>query len=197
MCCFYHSTKFRFNSLFSIWAEWMGGSKHTIWNNIYRPFNSKQVMIWVFNILKGNTITIWCSKITILIFCPYRATVVVSVNHSNSLSLIFRQSVKCVWTANHTSALNYLSRWLRPLWHHKHPLHYPHLFSRPSTYTFFFLRLSWADCLFRIFLLTLFRVLSSAWNTHTEILQPPGSKKVCSHTIKSSQGCFSISTWTH
>lgn len=38
-----------------------------------------------------------------------------------------------------------------------------HLLSSPSRYSFFLRRLSWADCLFRIFLLTFFRIRSSAW----------------------------------
>lgn len=37
-----------------------------------------------------------------------------------------------------------------------------HLLSSPSRYSFFLRRLSWADCLFRIFLLTFFRIRSSA-----------------------------------
>ena len=38
-----------------------------------------------------------------------------------------------------------------------------YLFSKLPTYTFFFLRLSWADFLFRIFLRTRFRTCSSIW----------------------------------
>lgn len=38
-----------------------------------------------------------------------------------------------------------------------------YLLSKPPTYTFFFLRLSWADFLFRIFLRTRFRTCSSIW----------------------------------
>lgn len=46
--------------------------------------------------------------------------------------------------------------------HHRVSASFSHLFSSPSTYTFFFLRLSWADFLLRIFLLILFSVRSSA-----------------------------------
>lgn len=43
----------------------------------------------------------------------------------------------------------------------------PYLPSRPSMYSFFFLLLSWADCLFRIFLRIFFRILSSYWLGHS------------------------------
>lgn len=38
-----------------------------------------------------------------------------------------------------------------------------YLLSRPSIYSFFFFLLSWADCLFRIFLRIFFRIRSSLW----------------------------------